>query len=91
MKRFEYEGNCSGFYAEYIRTKEGPNRFVVLYKNSSTMHFDPKNAWRRLGAAKFTESSQRFKSWCVEMDATYGAEAKEGAADGSFAAEAQMV
>ena len=86
MRRFEYEGNYPGFYAEYIRTKEGPNRFVVLYKNSSTMHFDPKNAWRRLGAAKFTESSQLFKSWCVEMDSTYGEDAKEGAADGSFAA-----
>ena len=55
------------------------------------MHYDAKNAWRRLGVAKFTESSQRFKGWCIEMDATYGAEAKEGAADGSFAAEAQMV
>ena len=87
MKRFEYEGNCPGFYAEYIRTKEGPNRFVVLYKNICTMHHDAKNAWRRLGGAKFTESSQRFKGWCIEMDATYGADAKEGVADTSFAVE----
>ena len=91
MKRFEYPDNAPGFYAEYIRTKDGPNRFVVLYKNSCTMHFDPKNAWRRLGAAKFTESSQAFKSWCVDMDAEYGAEAKEGSVDESFAGDTTAV
>ena len=91
MKRFEYPGNCPGFYAEYIRTREGPNRWVVLYKNSSTMHFDPKGAWRRLGAAKFTESSQGFKAWCLYMDDTYGSEEKEGMADGSFASETKTV
>ena len=91
MKRFEYPGNCPGFYAEYIRTREGPNRWVVLYKNSSTMHFDPKGAWRRLGAAKFTESSQLFKSWCVELDEQYGSEEKEGVVDGSFASETKTV
>ena len=91
MKRFEYPGNCPGFWCEYIRTREGPNRFVVLYKNSSTMHFDPKNAWRRLGPAKFTESSQQFKSWCVELDEKYGSEEKEGIADGSFASETKTI
>ena len=91
MKRFEYPGNCPGLWAEYIRTREGVNRFIVLYKNSSTMHFDPKNAWRRLGAAKFTESSQGFKHWCVEMDDTYGQEAKEGYSDDSFASETKTI
>ena len=91
MKRFEYPGNCPGFWAEYIRTREGVNRFIVLYKNSSTMHFDPKEAWRRLGAAKFTDSSQQFKSWCVEMDDTYGQEAKEGYSDDSFASETKTI
>ena len=91
MKRLEYSDNGPGFYAEYIRTKEGVNRFVVLYKNSCTMHFDPKEAWRRLGAAKFTDSSQRFKAWCVEMDSTYEAEAKEGFADGSFASDTKTI
>ena len=91
MKRFEYPGNCPGFWAEYIRTREGVNRFIVLYKNSSTMHFDPKNAWRRLGQAKFTESSQEFKRWCVEMDDTYGQEAKEGYSDDSFASETKTI
>ena len=91
MKRFEYPSNCAGFYAEYIKTREGPNRFVVLYKNSSTMHFDPKEAWRRLGAAKFTESSQQFKAWCLEMDDTYGQEEKEGYSDDSFASETKTI
>ncbi len=91
MKRFEYPENCLGFYAEYIRTKEGPNRWVVLYKNSCTMHFDPKNAWRRLGAAKFTEASQRFKAWCVDLHEQYGSEEKEGMADGSFASDTKAI
>jgi len=91
MKRIEYPQNDAGFYAEYIRVREGPNRFVVLYKNSSTMHFDPKNAWRRLGVAKFTDSSQAFKAWCLELHEQYGTEEKEGMADGSFASETKMV
>ena len=91
MKRFEYPGNAPGFYCEYIRTREGVNRFIVLYKNSSTMHFDPKEAWRRLGAAKFTESSQQFKQWCLDLDAQYGSEEKEGIADGSFASETKTI
>ena len=91
MKRFEFPGNAPGFYGEYIRTKEGPNRFVVLYKNSCTMHFDPKNAWRRLEVAKFTDMGKALKEWCVEMDATYGADAKEGYEDGSFANDTKTV
>lgn len=91
VKRFEYPGNCPGFWAEYIRTREGVNRFVVLYKNSSTMHFDPKEAWRRLGAAKFTESSQLFKVWCLDLHEKYGSEEKEGIADGSFASETKTI
>ena len=91
MKRIEYPDNTASFYAEYIRTREGPNRWVVLYKGSSTMHFDPKNAWRRLGAAKFTETSQLFKVWCLALHDQYGDEAKEGMVDGSFASEAKMI
>ncbi len=91
MKRIEYPGNCAGFYSEYIRTREGPNRWVVMYQGSSTMHFDPKNAWRRLGVAKFTDSSQAFKAWCLELDAEYGQEAKEGVADGSFASDTKTI
>ena len=91
VKRFEYPGNCAGFYAEYIRVREGPNRFVVLYKNSSTMHFCPKGAWRRLGAAKFTESSQQFKVWCLDLHKQYGSEEKEGIADGSFASDTKTI
>jgi hypothetical protein len=91
MKRFEFPGNYKGFYAEYIRTREGPNRWVVLYKNSATMHFDPKEAWRRLGVAKFTESAQAFKAWCMELHDKYGTEIKEGYEDGSFASETKTV
>ena len=91
MKRIEYPQNDAGFYCEYIRTREGPNRFVVLYKGSSTMHFDPKNAWRRLGVAKFTENAQAFKAWCIDLHEQYGMEEKEGLPDGSFASETKTI
>jgi hypothetical protein len=55
------------------------------------MHFDPKNAWRRLGVAKFTDSAQAFKAWCIDLHEQYGDEAKEGMADGSFASETKTV
>ena len=55
------------------------------------MHFDPKNAWRRLEVAKFTDMGKALKAWCVEMDATYGAEVKEGYADGSFAGDTKTI
>ena len=63
----------------------------MLYKNSATMHFDPKNAWRRLEVAKFTDMGKALKDWCAEMDATYGGEVKEGYADGSFAGDTKTI
>ena len=82
---------------EYHRVREGPNYFVSYYKHSSRLHYDPKNCWRTLGVAKFTDTGKSLKAWCLEMDETYGSEKAEGdqcvsaglgRSDTSFASEA---
>jgi len=89
--KYDYEGNGNGFFAQYHRVREGPNGFLVYYKNSSVLRQDPKDAWRVLGPAKFTQSGQAFKAWCLEMDEKYNKlddDDSEGRKDTSFASEA---
>jgi hypothetical protein len=102
MKPLEYEGNTQYMRYEYHRVREGPNYFVTYYKNSSRLIYDPKDAWRTLGTAKFTDSGKALKEWCLLMDQDYGvpqrtkwtldggggASEASGRADTSFASEA---
>ena len=88
MKALEFEGNSPGMRYEYHRTREGPNFFVSYYKNSSRGHIDPKECWRTLGVAKFTDSGKALKEWCLEMDELYVQSKLEPRADTSFASEA---
>ena len=91
MKIQEFEGNTQYMRYEYHRVREGPNYFVSYYKNSSRLHYDPKNCWRTLGVAKFTDMGKNLKEWCLLMDDTYSKEEKEGYADDSFANDTKMV
>ena len=70
--------------------REGPNYFLVHYKDTSVLRQDPKDAWRILGAAKFTQSAQDFKAWCLDMDEKYNTnnDTDDGRKDTSFASEA---
>ena len=90
MKVIEYEGNVQDCSFTYHRTREGPNFFVSHYKGSTKGHNDPKECWRTLGVAKFTDSGKALKEWCLSMDEQYGLEKAEGEArsDTSFASEA---
>ena len=102
MKPLEYEGNTQYMRYEYHRVREGPNYFVTYYKNSSRLIYDPKDAWRTLGTAKFTDSGKALKEWCLLMDQDYGVPQRtkwtlddgggvseaNGRADTSFASEA---
>lgn len=101
MKPEEYEGNSRYMRYEYHRVREGPNYFVTYYKNSSQLHYDPKDVWRTLGNAKFTDTGKSLKEWCLLMDETHGvpqrekwanrgaeSEARSGRKDTSFASEA---
>jgi hypothetical protein len=54
----EYPSNTQYMRYEYHRVREGPNYFVSYYKNSSQLHYDPKNCWRTLGVAKFTDTGK---------------------------------
>ena len=67
MKPLEYEGNTQYMRYEYHRVREGPNYFVTYYKNSSRLIYDPKDAWRTLGVAKFTDEGKALKEWCLSM------------------------
>ena len=97
MKPEQFEGNTQYMRYEYHRVREGPNYFVSYYKHSSRLHYDPKDTWRTLGTAKFTDTGKALKEWCLEMYDTYSvpqmekwgkSEDDEGRADTSFASEA---
>ena len=96
MKPLEYEGNTQYMRYEYHRVREGPNYFVTYYKHSSRLIYDPKDAWRTLGVAKFTDEGKALKEWCISMDEQYGNNVKSvidefrgsGRKDTSFASEA---
>jgi hypothetical protein len=97
MKPLEFEGNEQDCSFTYFRVREGPNYFVSHYKGSTRGHNDPKDCWRVLGVAKFTDSGKQLKDWCLEMDSTYntpnpdglGSEPEaSGRKDTSFASEA---
>ncbi len=97
MLPIQYPDNSQYMRYEYHRVREGPNYFVSYYKHSSRLHYDPKNCWRTLGVAKFTDTGKSLKAWCLEMHETYGADkattdqcvsAGLGRSDTSFASEA---
>ena len=91
MKVIPFELNSSSMRYEYHRTREGPNWFMCYYKNSAQKVLDPKDAWRTLGPAKFTDTGKALKEWCLLMDSQYGVVKKEdevGRAETSFATEA---
>ena len=96
MQQQHFEGNEQDCSFTYYRVREGPNYFVSHYKGSTRGHNDPKDCWRVLGVAKFTDSGKKLKAWCLEMDDTYGSNIADGASgettsgrkDTSFASEA---
>jgi hypothetical protein len=71
MKPEEFPGNTQYMRYEYHRVREGPNYFVSYYKHSSRLHYDPKDTWRTLGTAKFTDTGKALKEWCLEMYEQY--------------------
>jgi hypothetical protein len=91
MKALEFEGNVQDCSFTYHRTREGPNFFISHYKGSTRGHNDPKECWRTLGVAKFTDSGKLLKEWCLAMHDQYHSEEKEGYTDNSFAHDTKMV
>ena len=71
MKPVDYDDNGRGLFVQYHIMREGPNYFLVHYKNTSVLRQDPKDAWRVLGPAKFTDSSKALKQWCLDIHEQY--------------------
>ena len=82
--------NSQHFQLNYHRVREGPNWFMMYYKNIATCCFSVKDVKSRLGSAKFLESSKNLYKWMEEMVDKYDAAGieMEGRADTSFASEA---
>ena len=89
MKPIEYEGNDKHMMFQYHRMREGPNYFLCHYKKSSVLRQDPKDAWRVLGVAKFTDTGKALKQWCLDMHQQYVLDKLEPVPDNSFASEVQ--
>ena len=94
MKPIEFEGNVSSCSFTYTRTREGPNYFVSHYKGTTQGHTDPKECWRVLGVAKFTDTGKALKEWCLEMHDIYVTQQTDnldntGRLDTSFASDVE--
>ena len=87
MKIEAFPLNTKDCNFEYFRVREGPNYFVSFYKNSSRLHYDPKNCWRVLGVAKFTDTGKALKERAVGLFED-NLPKPEPVADTSFASEA---
>jgi len=87
MQPIPFEHNTPSCSFTYTRTREGPNFFVSHYKGSTRGHIDPKECWRVLGVAKFTDSGQALKKWCIEMDELYVQSKLAPRKDTSFASD----
>ena len=69
MKPKSFPGHGKGLHVEFMRMREGPNYFVILYKSTSRVVSanDPKDVWRVLGTAKYTDTAKALKEWAVEV------------------------
>ena len=85
MLPIQFPDNTQYMRYEYHRVREGPNYFVSYYKNTSRLHYDPKDTWRTLGTAKFTDTGKTLKDWCLQMYDEYSR--GSGRKDTSFASE----
>ena len=72
MKIIPFPHNDRDFKVSYHITNEGGNFFLCYYKHASVGRTDPKDAWRTLGVAKFTETGKALKQWCLDMHEQHG-------------------
>ena len=73
MKIITFPENDRDFKVSYHITNEGGNFFLCYYKHASVGRTDPKDAWRTLGVAKFTDTGKALKEWCLTMHEQHGA------------------
>ena len=85
-----YPDNTNSMIIQYHRVREGPNWFMMYYKNIATCCLSVKDVKSRLGSAKFLDSSKNLYKWMEEMMEKFDSAGieMEGRADTSFASEA---
>ena len=88
MKPIDFPSNDHSMIFQYMRMREGPNYFMCKYKHSSVLRQEPKDAWRILGPAKYTDTGKELKEWCLQQHQLYVLDKLEPVADTSFASDA---
>ena len=88
MKPIDFPSNDHSMIFQYMRMREGPNYFMCKYKQSSVLRQEPKDAWRILGPAKYTDTGKELKDWCLQQHQLYVLDKLEPVADTSFASDA---
>ena len=88
MKPIDFPSNDHSMIFQYMRMREGPNYFMCKYKQSSVLRQDPKDAWKILGPAKYTDTGKELKDWCLQQHQLYVLDKLEPLADTSFASDA---
>ena len=87
MKPIDFPSNDHSMIFQYMRMREGPNYFMCKYKQSSVLRQDPKDAWKILGPAKYTDTGKELKDWCLQQHQLYVLDKLEPVADTSFASD----
>ena len=72
--KYHYPDNTVETAVTYFRTREGPNSFLVYYKNAARFVFTTKQVGAVFGVARFTPSVNKIRDWCYEMVNQYGSE-----------------
>ena len=72
--KYHYPDNTVESNVTYMRTREGPNSFLVYYKNAARFVFTPKEVGACFGVARFTPSVNSIREWAYEMIHKYGSE-----------------
>jgi len=84
---YDYPLNTQHFKVSYNRVREGPNWIMMYYRNAATVCMSVKDVKKRLGPAKFLESSKELYRWLEDMISKYDSVQEEARADTSFASE----
>ena len=69
--KYHHPDNTVETAVTYMRTREGPNSFLVYYKNAAQIRYTALEVGRVFGIAKFTPSVNEIRNWCKEMIQQY--------------------
>ena len=65
--QYIYPKNGNGLYVIFQRMREGPNTFLVMYKNQSRLVQTVNEIKKILGSSKSLSSSKELHEWMEEQ------------------------